>query len=374
MLHSMLHRNLLARHLHAFFQRAPVAHAESKINPRTLLSKAHWYTRLAQLHDTLGNEFLTPCELVPQLLAPIISRALWSAHHRQHECGSYGSTQVVEVGAGTAAIARIACANTNWSIIELSTSLAQAQRDVLPAHIPIVVGDATQKDVWLQLDGHTPRNQASITIVCNEVLDNLPHDKVVFSLQQQQWLQARVCKSTFSEHLEPLDDPDIADTLDAFLASRRFSTLPAKLARCLYLPTGLLQLLRSARSSIASSTREIAFFALDFAHVPDRKLRGINAPAVAAQVGGGKTLEYSSYTRRDLSYGDVDIIFPTDFAMLSTLCARELGTQRGTTEVLSLADFAQKHAQDHIDNTRAANGFHPLLHDFHNYSVLHATP
>ena len=75
-----------------------------------------------------------------------------------------------------------------------------------------------------------------------------------------------------------------------------------------------------------------------------------------------------------------DILFPTDFAALSSFVrtvsnnALPIGAAPPRVSVRKQADFLSCHGEEQIERTRSwLTGYTPLLHDFSNCSVLSVT-
>ena len=111
----------------------------------------------------------------------------------------------------------------------------------------------------------------------------------------------------------------------------------------------------------------------DFDALPGVRLRGLRAPLVASQRGGGGTTDHDTLL---LPRGAADVFFPTDFGLLAALAAhaaqragapppkgcRAPQTATFLTEALS-PGREWRHAA-------AASGFNPLLSEFPNARVF----
>ena len=130
-----------------------------------------------------------------------------------------------------------------------------------------------------------------------EVLDNLPHDRVV--RVDGQWHETRVLDS-FEECLSPLADPLIVRCLShyrpSFLASRLGTV---------FLPTTALRLLEALHLARPNAH----FLFADFDYLPGIRIPGVNAPLVASQRGGGATTDHDSYLGSEPAdeWGDIGV-------------------------------------------------------------------
>lgn len=201
-----------------------------------------------------------------------------------------------------------------------------------------------------------------------EVLDNLPHDRIVM-------LQSNDVAATFVEptalqetlvSLDALNDPLIDRCLHTALHLNSSSwkdrvrswldpiftgrpPMNYRNARVMWLPTGALQLFDNARRGLGGHT----VLALDFDHLPDVCIEGVNAPIVS-DVRRGRAVDSSTYL---LQPGSADILFPTDFALLDALL-------HGDCTVTKVGDLMRSLPAVH--HAATASGFNPLVHDFSN--------
>ena len=97
---------------------------------------------------------------------------------------------------------------------------------------------------------------------------------------------------------------------------------------------------------------------------------GRSAPLVASQRGNGQTDDHDTYLR---AKRNADILFPTDFALLSRLAAQAAGMPPGSTHgtVLSSGDFIRRSlGPAMLQGAATVDGFTPLVDDFLNTSFL----
>jgi hypothetical protein len=142
---------------------------------------------------------------------------------------------------------------------------------------------------------------------------------------------------------------------------RRRSWLPFLLPRTedrlgWFLPTTLLRLLITLRDKRPCHR----LIAADFDALPDVRIAGLNAPLVASQQAGGYTLDHESYL---LPPGlAADVLFPTDFGLLSALA--------GGGRAEQTAAFLKRYlTSEELHRCTTASGFNPLMHEFPNTQV-----
>ncbi|GJP62912.1 hypothetical protein CLOP_g19977 [Closterium sp. NIES-67] len=273
----------------------------------------------------------------------------------------------------------------------------------------VAVFDAADAKGW-----GTPSNEPCF-ILLFEVLDNLPHDRVQWCREENEWQETRVrhlegweksCNKVLEEEksrpcevLRRVSDPLIQRCLTTVLnqspssgvspplssssgssssssggggsmLSRLSSSLQGMLAslmggeRVTWLPTGCMRLLETVYTARPNAT----VIAADFSFLPDVRIAGANAPLVAAK-RGGVTQDQPTYL---VPRGSADIFFPTDFGLLERMDAAACAPSsveriRGS---ISSAEFLSSIA----GNTFTKDGYNPLLHDFPNTRIFVSTP
>lgn len=178
----MLARDFVFKALYAgnsgYFARADLDLILSASIPFTrLLGEWHYRRRLRALYASRNEAWMTPVEV----FAPHYSRAL-ASYMLRHARES--ALRVVEVGGGNGTNARCILdylrdhaaqvyENTEYTLVEISSVLAERQRRELAEHTArVTLVNAN----FLQLDRRLARGPAFLLAL--EVLDNLPHDKV----------------------------------------------------------------------------------------------------------------------------------------------------------------------------------------------------
>jgi hypothetical protein len=288
---------------------------------------------------------------------------------------------------------------TTCTSIDVSSPFTDKQRETLsPYHDKVEFVTQSIFD-WSKL------NQKPGFVIALELLDNLPHDKLVLRHGNNlvQTNIVRTPEGKLEEQLVPISDPVILEILTSlckyyglaenswryqskqfdqdqaailwcmlFEPSRRWEVAPfwekvksyflksslyGPQARFFYLPTGSWMLLKKLRQFFPY--HDVIFADFD-GHLT--KSLGTNAPLIQKTIGN-LTLEEDSYLHT--KFGDNDIIFPTNFATLSVYweILYEKKSEWMKTKTF-MKDFADK------KQTRTKSGYNPLIFDFENTSFF----
>ncbi|RYG41514.1 hypothetical protein EON68_03000, partial [archaeon] len=172
-----------------FTSRDIIASPGALVNFGSLLGKLEYQATLARLYDRSAEGWLTPVEI----FAPHYSNAIAAYCAATALATSAAATRqpfiVYEIGGGYGTNAKYFCQAVkehypalysvmSYTILEISPALAARQTAALAEHAAVArstVMDATQLS-----SGHMFDARPCFVIGC-EVLDNLPHDKLVFT-------------------------------------------------------------------------------------------------------------------------------------------------------------------------------------------------
>jgi Putative S-adenosyl-L-methionine-dependent methyltransferase len=345
---------------------------------RTLLDRSEYNTAISSAYSSAKGAWYTPSEL----FQPLYSIGLVRHILRRH--ASAEPLVVFELGGGTGtnsacfldALKRIApavYANTRYINVEISATLAEAQRATTVAHPRVhnvMHADAAAASTWAPLVSASP-----CYVIALELLDNLPHDRVCLS-DDGTWSETRVyfAQGKWQEQLQPVADPLIKRCLDIYTQHsgrrggnwlERFLLRDPSQSGSVFLPTTCLQLLES----ITAARPQHCLLLSDFDALPGVTIEGVNAPLVASRSGH----DYGSYLAA--ADGSADIMFPTSFGLLAAMIAdtrrRYKDKSCGSVRILSSADFYTESLEAHeISEASTASGWNPLLHDFPNTRFL----
>ncbi|GAB5036427.1 s-adenosyl-l-methionine-dependent methyltransferase [Nannochloropsis oceanica] len=333
-------------------------------------------------------------------------------------------------------------ARTKYTIIEISKSLAEKQLQRLhPRHDQVC--EVVQQDAleWTQQRikqnkerPQTPATSSSFSsssypfILALEVLDNLPHDKVLWVEGEDGWrLREAVVRGDGSEEHpyheahRPLSDelialvlrvkPELARRIDPReqiaegssssgggrelwramkeKVVRAVTRRPVDPPRALFVPTGMARLVEGLCRAFP---RKHHFVFADFDSLPApsfeaeereksrdmssisfekeaRDLWALNAPLVTSRDSAtGAHRDHPSYL---LNRGGADIFFPVDFILLRDLyrflvssADRRGGGKGYTARVVKSSRFLARYGRE--GGTRTRSGYDPMVEDFLN--------
>ncbi|EWM20594.1 Putative S-adenosyl-L-methionine-dependent methyltransferase MidA [Nannochloropsis gaditana] len=257
---------------------------------------------------------------------------------------------------------------------------------------------------------------STLVVLALEVLDNLPHDKVLWTEEGGEW-RLRECvvrgnenTENYREHHRALADERIALLLQLQPAlARRIDPreqgvdrtlgrwqrsltrlLPASLARTLggdrarpcaaFVPTGMVDFVEGLCTAFP---RRHHFLFADFDSLPPPALeapggeeeeapdlRALNPPLVTSRdPATGQHRDHPSYLSHK---GSADIFFPVDFALLQEVYrffasrADRKGGGQASVRVLKSARFLERYGEEGGQGTCTRSGYNPMLEDFLN--------
>ena len=380
----LLLRDHLRRQLEAYFSLhgGVVGTLPEPLRFSTLLGRADYEARVAEAYAASGTSWFTPSTL----FQPYYARALAKHMLRLHD-PSAGPLLVTELGGGSGVTARgvldelremspTVHASTQWTAVDVSHSLLRKQSETVSLGSHHRGCFRTEQRGAADAAGWGAVCRRPCFVLALELLDNLPHDRVVREAPGEPWQETHVVPgegegAAPTQVLRPLADPLIVRCAAAWEESRsRLLTgrLRGAFGRAVgsgdtvFLPTASLALLEALGERRPAARLILA----DFDALPGVVIPGTNAPLVASQPGGGATRDWPSYL--DCPAGECDILFPTDFELLGVLAERA-GCRRGAAR--STAEFLRGAlAAAEIAATRSVSGFNPLLDEFANTRVF----
>lgn len=290
-----------------------------------------------------------------------------------------------------------------YTIIEVSERLSQRQRERADESghgdkITIINESILE---WDRSDFHDKH----CYFLAVEVLDNMPHDKVV-STKQDEHFQTHVWRNPallenmktgemdlitfattnlYTESYEELTDPLIIECMHHLATApqppiQKYAFLrygfggfnlqvQQKLRTVLkmfgfedeldpyWVPTGQLQFIKTLRDHFPSHD----LFVSDFEVLPvSQSIPGHNAPVVSRRQPNGKSRDYDTYLNR---LGEADIFFPSDFGLFQHTYNRVCGKE---VSVLAHMDFMM-HFTD-VAKGQTKSGFNVFLGDYINFA------
>jgi len=370
------------------------------------------YKRAEQALYRDSGHWLTPAELFQPYYSQAIAHWLIHVHAMRN---TRLPMRIFEVGAGngTNAVGVLDLikrqrpdlyAHVRYDIVEISPALAVKQQQWLAKAHPgkVAVHNADFLQWRTRVDG-------PVAVVALEVLDNLPHDKVIMSgTPRESWQQVSVVEDastgTLSESAAPLTDaltlracalfpPQLVRHTAAFtwnpvayMSQRGVAKVKQQRAafeiatsrqQAAFVPSGCVQLL----DVLADCFPAHALLAADFAVLPlgnhdmdgsddePGSLRGcLNSPIVSSRLPNGELRDHTTYLVKD----SADIYFQTDFEKLNEAWKTVTGKRQGAN-VHSSASFLSRFAgADAIAKTTTRNGYNPMLEDYANTNIFTA--
>ncbi len=342
---------------------------------------------VADHYRKLRNHWLTPAEL----FRPHIGRSIASyIVERLEEKQWHGDVTLVELGGGTGSLA---CDILQWLkehridvydsckyiSIDISENLAAMQQrrvhehghgDAFHSH----VGDACHQETWKKSVGNR-----ECFIIGMEVLDNLPHDKVVAMDKgggEMIWMETCVGEE---ELFRPVSDDLIKRVLDIYLRMRESHPSQSSVAspvvdavfnwlldvqgvpEPIFLPTSACLLFDTIHATVPKHEMILS----DFDHLPDVLVPGENAPLVSS-TKDGKTRDWGTLFA---PFGSADIFFPTNFELLKKMYQSEKKVTHDNVQYEKAEAFFKRYVPD-ISQAATQSGFVPLIEDYSNTSFF----
>lgn len=347
---------------------SPVLHSPKSLPFATFRGRADYTNAVAARYADGDGDFATPCELFAPWYSYCVARWAVAWHRREvFAAAAAGRARPPLVflefggGAGThaaraldfvAAEAPDFYGDCVYVGVDASAAMSERFLSALEArHGGRAFGVVADAGGDWALPGAVPAG-ATVTAVALELLDNLPHDKVLWGGDGAP-REVRVVRGG-AEVDAPVADPLIA---------RACALAGAKRGVAEFLPTGALAFL-SALGDRAPAHRLLV---ADFDALP--RPAGADATARNAPLVAARERDLPSYLD---AAGDADIFFATDFDFLKRAYV-DLGLGRpGDVETPKCADFFRRDPL--ARNARTRSGYNPLLDDFANTSVLLAAP
>lgn len=394
------------------------AAAGEHVDFREMYGLFEYQMHLKKVYKSREASWLTPCEI----FSPWYSFAIANCIVQQCRARGERELRIVEMGGGAGTNAASVLdyvrstapdlyQNTRYTLVDISAAMSARQSAKLrnaghAERSECVVGDFLEwgakpfTDVESGALVETGVVAEPSFVISLEVMDNMPHDKVV-SVGGGPWLEAVVERDDDGggggrvEVHRPLEDALIREALSVFgidsalVAASRDHTLqrrgimerfvtnlfnapPPETERVLaaFVPTGALQMLHVLRDSFPQHRIIAADF--DFLPPPDLGLAAFlrharaNEPAfLEPLVAGphpltGRHVDYTDYLAAEP--GAADIFFPTDFGALQQAYSAVLGGRHA--DVSPSAEFLGKYAE--VERTTVKGGYNPMLEDFEN--------
>lgn len=422
----------------------PIVPLKTPIQFNSLSGAAEFMSVYSKLGKTAPQHFLTPVELFQPWYSFAIANHLLTAHHKylQRQKKQTDRLRIVEVGGGNGTnakcvldylkVLREVYSSVQYTLVEISSGLAEKQQKLLdqshPGKVTVVNQDFLE---WEH------RDEERSYVIGLEVLDNLPHDKLVYNpvdqeaqpkklatfhqlfkqTEMEDWSQTSVetdpVTHALREVYEPLTDSLCIDTaklyfevdstpqeglrkprqpsfsLNPFLRflmedpvdqrrkfeSRQSDVLPYHF----FLPTGAMQFLSKLHANFPNHVLLAADFT--FLPVPEIGWKARWDPPQDRSTGdlrGCVNFPLVATEKADLlSYlqtpGEADIFFQTDFSKLAHMYAAVKRSAQYSRESTVQTSRDFMLRYGDATKTKTRTGYNPLLEQFSNTNFLLGT-
>lgn len=342
------------------------------------------------------HRFLTPCEIFRPYYGMTIAKML------VEKAKALGLTKlnVIEIGSGLGGNADSFLAylkniepsfysSVNYTLVEISETLIQNSKRILAEGHRGLIKSGNLKFVNRDVNNFDLKSSDHQFILLFEVLDNLPHDKIIagpdLSDPKDVWILSSEDRKERQECLEPLKDKTTALVLEMWKSLyfkngkvdynpqiQEFSKLTVtnllmKINRKfrtkqfgIYLPTSLYKIVSKLKEQLPNSE----FVMSDFSSLPSLSpidgILEINRPIISRKLA--RSEECKDYnTVLEPEFGSVDIFFPSDFDLVKKILEKFSSTEY---QVMNPKAFFELFAELTWAQTRS--GFNPMKEDFAN--------
>jgi hypothetical protein len=408
----MLLRKFICRRLLEYYSQPAqkvVGNVNGVINFSSLLGQWHWKITHEQLYKEQKGMWLTPVELFApyysNIFANFVSLSMRPILDQQkHNSDGF---QIVELGGGRGTNAKALLNHLRlhhsdvydrlieYTIFDTSPTLYELQRQnlkndsVIAEKINLINIDMI--DIAEGTSSFLTPSDIPTTLIALELLDNLPHDKIVRCFETDEILQAEVTSVDYddcsSDTLQPYHET-FSPVRDALL-NNILSLSPS-----LYTPFNSIgpRWIPSVALGILMRTFEcrpnsaVAFADFDFLPPPDiSSSPGDHNLMLAAEPAFGDPIVTDMKGNDHPCYLTspplCDILFPTDFSRLASFTKSILQSDDTSNRELPLSvaamkqkDFLLQYGIDEVNRTTSWTGYSPMINDFGNCSVLVVAP
>jgi len=403
---SLLTRDFIRKSLYheseGYFTKDVINSLTKPLNFTNLWGRWEYDVKVAQKYREKPGSWMTPVEIFMPYYSEALGNFMLQKYSKksQKHCLS-----IYEVGGGMGTNALCILnflkrsapeiyKDARYTIIEISPTLAEVQRNrLIPQHQEKI--EVLEQDF---LDIKWVCKHRNPFIIAMEVLDNMPHDKVMWDADLHCMMETFIEGNgtpdfPYHEKFRPIQDkwinqmleidPGIKEKLkqnstagekaSANWWPNLFRKAESQNVSAAFIPTCTLQFFNVLKASFP----DCSIIIQDFDDLPppenpqgkdDGSLNAYNVPLVSSKdMNSGKSQDYLSYL---VNSGMVDIFFATDFDLLSKMCSEVLqcGKTLSQPYVLKGSTFMKTYAQ--IEHTKTMSGFNPILEDFENTSFL----
>ncbi len=353
---------------------------------KTLLGAWHWRRVYAKLYSDQSGQWLTPVEL----FRPYYSQIL--ANYVAKEAKGASKIHVVEIGGGRGTNAKCILDHLrenhsdvydclDYTIMDASPTLLELQRKILlhgdfEHDRKVFLEEVDMLHVAESRVEFMGKSDVLTIVIANELLDNLPHDKLSLCSKTGAFLQASILKYGKSGRLKetfvPMDDPLLQEMVEMYPSY--LPTIGPK-----WVPTIAAQLL----TRIFQQRPNAGIVFADFDYLPPPDIISTSSQNRLSQRAEGEPLVTDMNDIDHECYLAApplcDVLFPTDFHSLSGYLVATLQHSLNNrqdirpwkVDLLKQREFFQLHGKNEVEKTKSRwTGFSPLLEDFSNCSIL----
>lgn len=373
----------------------------------------HEYKNIVQnLYKDAPQHWMTPVEIFQPHYSRALMRYILNSYTRRNK---NEELIIYEIGAGNGTNAKNILDSikpmsklyekTKYKSIEISPTLAERQERYLQKYHPKNF-EVINKDIadWNIVE------TAPCFILALEVLDNMPHDKIIFNtsdpentifetkvelkegklIEKYEKVTDELIKELLSLKPELLQVDSVEEKQSFFSAindilnqdkskeRRLFENRPTfSEFEHVFIPTSCFNVLKTINKYFLNSSILMSDF--DFLPIPNLtkaefkekddlrqygQLKGCkNFPLVASA-----STDYASYL---IETGNVDIFFPTDFQLLNELFLKSNLKKKVSSRVYKPIDFLSEFGD--LSKTKTRTGFNPIIEEFTNTSFFTGT-
>ncbi|EGC39880.1 hypothetical protein DICPUDRAFT_26158 [Dictyostelium purpureum] len=399
-----------------------------KIPPLNSLKNFREYNNyLHYIYKSLEHAWLTPVELYKPYYSWSIANYIIDKHNNREDKSKNLKIYEIGAGSGTNALNILNFMRSNhleiyktmeYKIIEISKPLALKQFNRIKADHPALNIQINNTSIF---NWTHKTEEDECFIILTEVIDNLPHDKIVLS--SNGIFESTVCSTVFEtfeksksilsnhkssgyyrEETRQLTDPIIKEYLEYEEHIKKSSSFFPRIPMLVsikefyqkylksffkddeerYLPTVCFKLFQIF--SIYFPKHHIVL--ADFDELPSL-VKGENAPTVQKKipittgdinnpyhVPGSNPRGYESIDMEEIltEPGSCDIFFPYDWKNLKQMYCYtnrdRLANNFEQVKTYKHKEFLKKYGKDYLNETKTKSGYNPMIRDYGNMSFL----
>ncbi|EFA74866.1 hypothetical protein PPL_11900 [Heterostelium album PN500] len=364
----------------------------------TLKNRKDYLIYLSELYKDSQHSWFTPVEIFQPYYSNAIGRYIIEKYNNSKMKQEKKPLKIFEVGAGSGTNALCILnflrdqhpnlyATAQYTIIEISRLLAVKQLERIKVEHPNIKVQVYNTSIF---NWTHKREDDECFILMTEVIDNLPHDKIVVNsdgIFESFVMTPRGSTDLHIEDLQRLQDPIIKEYLamdqqqwggqTSMGLTQIYETLKNFFAgdRSIFVPTVCMKMFQILSLYFPKHHLVLA----DFDFIPSL-VKGENAPTVQEKMpihpnqpnSGYESIDHDDITTP--APGSCDIFFPTNWSDLHSMYIRT-NQSRDNFDASQVKSYKQKdflkiYAKPDIGKTQTKSNFNPMLHDYTNMSVL----